>query len=60
MFFNSKNVLLPEKTIRIPHQFDLPCEKYKLLSNSSFHLISFFFVECVSFKNKTQFFEIFE
>ena len=45
-------VLLPEKPIKTPHELDLPCEKYKLLSNMSFHLISFSFVEFISCKNK--------
>ena len=54
-FFTVK-VLLPEKRISTPHEFDLLYEKYKLLSNSSFHLILFSFVECVSCKIKEVFY----
>ena len=50
--FFTVNVVLPKKTISTPHKFDLPWEKYELLLNSSFHLISLSFVECVSSKNK--------
>ena len=27
--FFTVNILLPEKPIKTPHEFDLPCEKYK-------------------------------
>ena len=50
-FFTLK-ILLPEKPIKTPHEFDLPCEKYKLLSNLFFHLILLSFVECASCKTK--------
>ena len=49
--FFTVNVLLPEKPVSTPHEFDLPCEQYKSPSNLSFLLILFSFLECVSCKN---------
>ena len=50
--FFTVNILLPEKPIKTPREFDLPCEKYKLPSNLLFDLILLSFVECASCKNK--------